>query len=68
MGPLADAYAAAVYGDNRTDDAAVVQAALALKETEDRLSARYALRQRIAARYRLGSLIPAWVRALVRRR
>jgi hypothetical protein len=66
--PLADVYAASVYGAQKADDAALTRAALALEETEDRLSGRYSLRQRLGAQYRLGSLVPSWVRHRLRRR
>jgi transglutaminase-like putative cysteine protease len=70
MAPLANVYGASLYGPDvdwirRGDQVAI--ATRALTETEERLTTRYSLIQRVISRYRLGSLVPGWWRRLRRR-
>jgi hypothetical protein len=68
MRPLASAYGAAVYGPSPGDLSTVDVAGRSLEDTEDRLVSRYSMGQRIAAQYRLASLLPLWLRRRLRRR
>jgi transglutaminase-like putative cysteine protease len=67
--PLADAYGESVYGpEPGYDQGRVATARRSLEETEERLSTRYSVPQRVVARYRLRSLTPLWWRRWRRRR
>ena len=68
MRPLAEVYAASVYGPGTDDGSGIGLATQSLEDTEDRLSGRYSLGRRLAARYKLSTLIPIWVRRRRRRR
>lgn len=67
MRPLAEVYGASVYGPGDEDDRSIGLAIRSLEDSEDRLTSRYSLAHRVAARYRLSSLIPSWMRKKKRR-
>ncbi len=58
--PLADIYTESVYGGNGIDGSRVAVAERSLTETEATTTLRYSPTQRIFARYRLRSMLPAW--------
>jgi hypothetical protein len=62
MQPLADAYGAAIYGPAGASDSSVGVAVRSLEETEDRLLSRYPVSRRLTAHYRIGTLLPRWLR------
>ena len=62
MRPLADVYGASVYGSGADDAGSIRLATRSLIDTEDRLRRRYSLAQRITARYKIGTLLPRWMR------
>ncbi len=68
MRPLAEEYGASVYGTDAVGDASIGLATRSLEDTEDRLLSRYPLGHRVAARYRISTLIPSWMRRKRRRR
>ncbi len=58
--PLAEVYSAAVYGGDGASAAMVTVAERSLTETEATTTLRYSPTQRLLARYRLRSVLPAW--------
>lgn len=68
MRPLAEVYGASVYGTGDNDGRSVRLAIRSLEDSEDRLASRYSLAHRVAAQYRLSTLIPSWMRKKRRRR
>ena len=67
MRPLAEVYGASVYGTGDDDGSSIGLATRSLEDSEDRLTSRYSLAHRIAARYRISTLIPTWMRKKRRR-
>ena len=61
MEPLAGAYGSTVYGPGATESTVAV-ATRSLTQTEQRISTTYSPMRRIVARYRLRTLIPAWMK------
>ena len=67
MRPLAEVYGASVYGTGDDDGRSIGLATRSLEDSEDRLTSRYSLTHRIAARYRISTLTPTWMRKKRRR-
>ena len=67
MRPLAEVYGASVYGTGDDDGRSIGLATRSLEDSEDRLTSRYSLAHRVAARYRLSTLIPTWMKRKRRR-
>ncbi|MBU1227376.1 MAG: DUF3488 and transglutaminase-like domain-containing protein [Actinobacteria bacterium] len=63
MVPLAEVYGDSLYGDPRRRRAGAVATAIgSLEETRRALAVKYSLPRRMAARYRMTSLVPRWTR------
>ncbi len=58
--PLAEAYSASVYGADAVSGSMVAVAERSLTEAEATTTLRYSPTQRLLARYRLRSMLPAW--------
>lgn len=67
MIPLADVYGMSVYGPPDPPWGVVAVAGRSLTDTEQRLSTRYSVGRRLVSRYTLRSVLPRWLRRVLRR-
>ena len=68
MAPLATVYGRSLYGGTDTLDKAHLDTATkSLLQTEERLTTRHSRFERVRAKYRLGTLLPGWMRRRKRR-
>ena len=68
MRPLAEIYGASVYGTGASDGRSIGVATQSLEATEAGLAGRYSLGSRMAARYKLSTLMPRRMRRSMTRR
>lgn len=67
MRPLADVYGASIYGGGPPDAGGIAVAIRSLEDTEDRIASRYSRGHRLAAHYRLTTLLPRPLQRLMKR-
>ena len=62
MRPLAEVYGASIYGTGDEDPGSIGVATRSLEDTEGQVILRYPLWRRTLARYKVGTLVPLWMK------